>query len=129
MTIFAELVDQRLLKTHVAGVGGKDEITAVGERDLLCPLEGQLDQIRISAWADDEVILQLPLIAVIDEVDPVVEVSVLDLGVRGHIGAPLLRIVPDEVVGLAGQLFLSFYACLGVGADEFHPEHGLLVPT
>src|SRR5207247_2802863 len=97
VTIFAELVDQRLLKTHIAGVRGKDEITAIGERDLHCPLEGQLDQIRISARRDDEVVFQLPLIAVIDAVNPEVEVSALELGIRGGIGAPLVRIVHYEL--------------------------------
>src|SRR2546426_7283636 len=82
----------------------------------------------IRARAHDEVVLQLALVAVEDEVDPRVEVVVVHLGVGRYIGPPPGGIVADEVVGLAGELFLPHHAWFRVGAEENHAQDGARSP-
>ncbi len=64
--------------------------------------KAEQDPLGIGARADDEVVLQLPLVAVVDKVDSGIDVLVLHLRIRRDIGPPLRGIVADEVVGLAG---------------------------
>ena len=64
--------------------------------------EGQLDRAGISAGSDHEIVLQLSLVAVVDQVDAAVDALVLDLAVVGDVGVPLAGVVADEVVARAG---------------------------
>ena len=70
--------------------------------ESVSPLDLQPDQVGVGSGGKEEVKFHPPPVVVVDEVDPGVQVSVLHLGIGGHIRTPLLRIVPDEVVGLAG---------------------------
>ena len=77
------------------------------ERQFLCAFETQRDETRISAGSNDEVMFQLALVAVVHQIHTGIDGVIFHLGVRRHIRAPLLRVVADEVVGLARQLVKS----------------------
>src|ERR1700730_12484730 len=81
-------------------------------------LKAEHDAPRIGSWADDEVVLQLALVAVIGEVDAMVDVLVLHLGIRGHIGPPLVGSVANEVVRLPRQFLTSCHAGLRVSVEK-----------
>ena len=92
------------------------EIALLVEAQGIGSLDGQLDSGRIGAGRDNKVVFQLALVAVINHVHARVHIPVMDLGVVRDIGAPLLGIVPLEVVALAGQLVGSFHFRGGVRA-------------
>ena len=58
------------------------------------------DRARIGPRRDDEVILQLMLVAVIDHVNAGVNIAVFHLRVCRNICLPLRRIAADKVIAL-----------------------------
>ena len=123
------LVNDGLALADRAGGRTEDEVPLGIHLKAVGALDSQDDPVGVPARAHDHVILELAVVAVIDEVDARVKVVVSHLGIRGHLCAPLGGIVANEVVRLAGELLLSPHACLGVSADEAHAEcrlHGLL---
>ena len=76
---------------------------------------------EISARRDDKIVFQLPLIAVVDQVNAGIDRRVFDTRVSWHIRAPLCRIVTDEVMGLAWQFLKPGARRRRVSADELHP--------
>jgi hypothetical protein len=116
------LVDDRLSLTDFAGGRVQHQIALGIHFKAVGALEGEDDPVGVGARAHNEVVLQLTLVAVIDEIDAGVEVVVPHLGIRGHIGAPLGGVVADEVVGLAGQFFQLHHARVGVSSQNDHSE-------
>jgi hypothetical protein len=55
------------------------------------------------AGCDYEVELELPVVAVVHEVDAGIHATVCDLGVAAHAGAPFARVVADHIVREARQ--------------------------
>ena len=47
---------------------------------------------------DDEVVFQLPLVAVVDEINAGVDVFVLHPGIGGNVGVPVVGVVADEII-------------------------------
>jgi len=47
----------------------KHQFAVVPDRDVFGALETQADDLGVNTWGDDEVILHLPLIAVVEKVD------------------------------------------------------------
>ncbi len=64
-------------------------------------VEAQLDGAGIGVRRDDEIVFELPLSAVIGEVDAGPHVAVFDPAVSRDVGAPLRRIVADEIIRLS----------------------------
>ena len=87
-------------------------------------LDVEDDAGGVSARAHNEVILELALIAVIEEIDARIKVRVAHLRVGRDVGAPLRGIVADEVVGLAGEFLQPRHARTRVGAGEADAQRG-----
>jgi hypothetical protein len=85
------------------------------------PAELQLDNVGVCAGGYDEVVLERAPVAVVDEVNALVDGLVADPGVSGDVRQPLAGLTPFEVVDAAGQLL-----CHGggdaFGPDQFHRE-------
>ena len=122
------LIDEGLVLADLAGGRVQHEVPLGIHFKVVGALDSEDDPVGVRARAYDDVVLQLPLGAVVDEVDAGVEVVVSHLGIRGHLCAPLGGGVADEVVRLAGQFFLSLHARLWVRADESDSEHRLRGP-
>src|SRR5947209_7374124 len=69
----------------------------------------------IGARSDDEVVLELPLISVIDEVDAGVHVSVAHFGIVRNVRVPFFGNRADEVIACAGLLLQRVW-CSGRSA-------------
>lgn len=83
----------------------------------------ELDHIRVRASRHDEIVFQLVLVAVINEIDPGLDVFVFHLGVVRDIRAPLLGIIADEMVAFALQFIRADDFGTPVGFDKFHAEN------
>ena len=64
----------------------------------------------------------MALRAVVDEVNAGIEILVVDFAVRGYIGAPLRRVVSDDVVSFPGKLLQPRYLRLRVGVGKRHAQ-------
>src|SRR5580704_17024614 len=76
----------------------------------------------VSARCYDKIKLKLLLIAVVDQVDSGINSFVLHLGVGWNIAAPLLRIVANEEVALAGQFIHSAHRSMRARTHELHTQ-------
>ena len=76
-----------------------------------------------------KVILDLPLIAVINQIDSGVYVLVVDLGIRGDAGMPFFGVVADEIISLAAQLIRPTDRCTRIRPQELHLDRGDFVGT
>ena len=119
------LIDGWLPLADCAGGRVQHEIALGIYFEFVGTLEADRDRLGVCARANDEVVLELALVvAIVDEVDPAVDVFVSHLRVRRNVGPPLRGVVADEVVHLAGQLIQPCHAWRGVGADESRPHDG-----
>ena len=119
------LVDHWLPHADVPNGRAQHEVALVVHVEFVSPPEAKGDKTGIGPWAYDEVILQLTLVAVIDQVDPGVEGRILHLGVGGHVRPPLRGIIADEVVGPAGQLLPPHRPQGRLSPHEGHAQHRL----
>ncbi len=87
------------------------------------PANFERDAVWVGSRRHDEVILQLPLVAVVDQVNARIDSLVLHLRVGRNIRAPLRRIVADEVVARPRQFIHASYFGGGIGIAELHPQH------
>ena len=89
------------VKANVSAGGGEDEVAGfeVGGSAL----EAQCDLVGFCAGRDPEVVFELPLIAVILQVDARIDALIFDAGELGNAAAPLGGIIADEIVALAGE--------------------------
>ena len=81
------------------------------------------DYARIGSGRHHKIVFKLAPVAVINKVDARVDVSIFDLGIRGNVGPPLLRIIPNEVVGFDGQLCTARNLRVWVPSNKFHAKH------
>ena len=89
-------------------------------------LEAQRDPVWVGPASDHEISLKLLLVAVIQHVNPGVDVLIFHFGVHREVAPPLMGIVADEVVGLAGQLIDASNFRGRARADELHTYEGIL---
>ena len=89
---------------------------------LFGAFEAKLDKPGIRPGRHHEIVFQLTLIAIVDEVDARIHVTIFDLGIGGNVRAPLIRVITYEVVHLRRQLILSRYLRFLVGPDEPHAQ-------
>jgi hypothetical protein len=75
-------------------------------------------------WRDDEVELELPLIAVVDDVDAGIDVAILDLRIAADTRAPFARIVADQIIRDARKKTTPPPLCRFRRAQEPHRECG-----
>ena len=88
----------------------------------------EADHAGVGPGCDQEVVLELTLIAVVREVDAGIDVLIENPPVRRDIRTPPRRIVADEVVGLAEEPERTGDGCIGIGARELHAQHGAAGP-
>ena len=103
------LVNDRLVKTHLAGCIAQQQIAAGVKAQVLPRLQRgrfnlKSNGARIGARIDYKVVFELPLVAVIDQINAVINIFVFDLGVVGDIGMPLGGIVANEIIARTLQL-------------------------
>src|SRR5207244_600064 len=67
-------------------------------------LDLKSDVSRIRARLDYKIVLKLPLVAVVNQVNAVINILVFDSGIRTDIGLPLSRIAAQKIVALSRQL-------------------------
>ncbi len=60
----------------------EQQVAGVVEANTIGTIDAKLDDFRIRAGRDDEVVLQLLLIAVVDDVDAGIDIFVIDLSER-----------------------------------------------
>ena len=123
------LVDDGLPLADHAGGRVQHEVALGIHLELVGSMEAEPDPLGIGARTDDEIVFELALVAVVDQVDPRVDVLVSHLRVRRDIGPPVRGIAADEVVGLAWKLLCPHHGWLGVGTDEDHPQDGPANPS
>ena len=101
----------RDLKCQIA-VRGDSESIEIPELDPELP--------RVGSWGNNKVVLQLTLIAVVDEVDPGIHTAVLHARKMRYAGPPPGRVVSHQVVAVSGLRIESLALSVRVAADEFH---------
>src|SRR6266536_3909888 len=87
------LVHDRLVLHDLARRGGKHHIAVAIKCQFLHALELEHDAFGINTGRDNEVVFELPLFAVVDEIDAGIDLGVLDPGVVGNCAVPFRRIV------------------------------------
>lgn len=85
--------------------------------------KGKADRPRIPPWCDNEVVFQLPLVPIVEQVHPRIDVVIDDFGVGGHMGVPLPRIIPEQIVAFAREFGESAHLRMGVRPHQPHPQH------
>ena len=90
---------------------------------------GQPNGLGVSARRHHKVVLQLLLVAVINQVDARIDVLVLHLGEGGNPGVPLLGVASDEVVGVARQPVDARDFRRRIGAHQPHAHHSRSLPS
>src|SRR6266446_1931308 len=81
-------------------------------------LEGDANLGQIATGSDDKLLLQVGTVAVQPEIDAVPDIAVDHLRVAAYIGAPLRRIVAEEIVVAALQRLARFDGGCTMGAEE-----------
>ena len=61
------LIDDRGAKQYFAASGLKEQVAIFLQAELVLALEAHEDGGRVGAWRHDEIVLQAPLVAVVDE--------------------------------------------------------------
>ena len=110
----------------VAPRGLQDQVALGVQGHAFSALNGELDGAGIGTRGHDEVVFELPLVAVIDQIDTWIDVLVLDLTEAGDAGVPMDGIVTDQIVTRAGLPVETNHGRLGIGAEELHAQYGFL---
>ncbi len=79
-------------------------------------------RMAVGARSHHKVVFELALIPVINEVHARIDIRVAHFGVVRDIRPPLLGIIPDEVVALAGQLVSAGYLGRGVRPHQLQAK-------
>src|SRR6266849_3725376 len=116
------LIGERRVVAHLAVAKAQHELATL-DRDRTGAVEGEADHRWIGTGSHDEVVLELALVAVVDDVDARIDVPVTDARIRRYAGLPAGRIAADERVHRAGERCRPSGACVERCADERRPEH------
>src|SRR5580698_4614767 len=81
------------------------------------------DRFRTGPRRNHKVIFQLPLVAVIDQINAGIHTGVLDFGISRYSTVPLGRVIAEEVVSCAGQGIAAGYSNSAAGAGQLHPHY------
>src|SRR5262249_53880383 len=117
------LVDEGLVFADVAPGGVQHQVATGVKVHRVGAREGKGDGTRVRARGYDEVVLQLLLVAVVDEVYSRIDLLVLDLGVGRHVRMPLGAVLAAQVVYLTGQFLPADHVRRGIAADDLHTHH------
>ena len=120
-----------LVAVHLIEHGLLESGGAVGraENQIAVRVDGGLGAVDLPAYAagigaggDDKVVLQLPLIAVEDQIHAGIDLRKVDPteGLDG--GVPFRRVVADKVTDYAGLRIGSGNGGIGIGAQQLHAQ-------
>src|SRR5207247_7717937 len=112
------LIDNGLPLADHAGGRVQHEVALGIHLELVGSMEAEPDPPGIGARTDDEIVFELALVAVVDQVDPRVDVLVSHLRVGRDISPPLHRIAADEVAALAWKLLCRRHGRIGAGPEK-----------
>src|SRR5260370_42332127 len=99
---------------HVSPGCVQHQVALSIKRQVLGTPEGKPDDTRIGAGSNHEVVLQLPLVAVVDEIDAWVDIPVRDLAIRRDVRSPPTGIIAYEIVDSAWQLLFAHNTRAGI---------------
>ena len=92
---------------------------------MLSAAECEINGSGIGFRSDDEIKLQLTLLAVISEVNSGINIFISDAGILWNVALPLFRSISDVVVGPAGQLIYRRNLGGRVFPHNLHANHGV----
>ncbi len=108
---------------HVASRAREHQV-AMFQPQLLGARNPQPNRLWTRSRLQHEVILQLPLVAVVNKVDAGIDSFVLHLRVSRNVRPPLRRITANEVVTRAREFVRASNLGGGVGIVQLHAQHG-----
>src|SRR5438309_1300505 len=112
----------RLVPAHFSAAHTKSQVATFVHLDFIGTFNRELDAARIGSRRDNEIVFELPVVAVIDQIDARIDLTVPYCGKGGNIRAPKRRIVADEIIELAGQLFAAADRGVWISADQLHAQ-------
>src|SRR3954452_3299023 len=92
------LVNAGSMQPNVTPVRAQNHVAFPINREWFRPLELQLHGLHVCSWRDFEVVFQFSLIAVIDKIDPRIDVSIPNACKLRDVKVPVLGIIADEVI-------------------------------
>ena len=85
-------------------------------------LKDKVDNSWIHAWRDDEIMLNLPLVSVVNQIDTGINAFILDLTVARHIGMPVRGIIADEVITFPRKFVQTDEVSLRIRSCKSHSQ-------
>src|ERR1019366_5724696 len=105
----------RLMFDNLAASNADNQVAVSIESQPLGPSEAEFNLPGIGFRREHEVVLQLALVAVVNQVHPGIDLPILHSAKCRNIALPLGRIFADEVVALACEFIDSANLCIAVG--------------
>jgi hypothetical protein len=119
------LIDQRLVLAELAAGEVEDEVAAGVDAELACSREIELDDFRVGARRNDEVVLEAALVAVENDIYAGLGIPIPHPCEMRDTGAPAGGVVAEEIVAGAGQRVEGVKARAGIGSEEIHGERDI----
>src|SRR6185369_13604283 len=91
------LVDAGSVQPNVPPVRAQNHVAFPINREFR-PLELQLHGVDVCSWRDFEVVFQFSLVAVIDKINPRIDVSIPNACKLRDVKVPVLGIIADDVI-------------------------------
>ena len=117
------LVDPGLFEADAVACPPERKVTLGVQFQDVPAFKVEANGLRGGSGFEHEVVLQVTLVAVIGQVGAGVDVLIEHPAVRGNPGAPVLRIVADEVVRSAWQWVQRGSFRRRIGARQLHAHH------
>src|SRR5207249_3791601 len=118
------LVEAGPMEADLLAFSAQHKVAASIQFKCASALEAEANSLGISAWRHYKVVLQLCLVAVVDQVDARIDALVSYLGVGSDPGAPVPGIASDKIVGSAGQTVETRDPGTSIGAHQLHIHQG-----
>src|SRR6266480_294260 len=95
---FNILVHERLRLSDLTFIHRQNEIASPINAYPIHAFKGKIDYSWVHAWRNNEIILDLLLVAIVNQIHTGVDILILDFTVGRYIRMPFLRIIADEVI-------------------------------
>ena len=106
------------METNITAVGREDQVTVIDARRRA--LEADCDLVRIGGRCHAEVVLKLPLVAVVNEIDSRINAAVFHSREVRDVASPFGAIIANEIIALAQERFGAGNARRRIGAHQPH---------